>query len=158
MLDLENSQTRELLMTSDDEMNGQVSPSGDWVAFVSNETGAGNVYVMPFDGGRGTVISTDGGHSPIWSGTDAELFYVGGRMMMSARLVFEPDIRVERSSMFDATYFVTGDSTIATPFDYDPVRDRFLMVSRDSGLQSHIRLATNWFEELERRVRTGGSR
>jgi Tol biopolymer transport system component len=53
------------------------SPDGHWVAYVSNESGTGEVYVQPFpmpSGGK-WAVSNGGGSQPRWSRDGKELFY-----------------------------------------------------------------------------------
>ena len=48
------------------------SPDGRWIAYVSAESGANEVYVSPFPGPGATVpISNDGGANPRWSAPPA---------------------------------------------------------------------------------------
>jgi hypothetical protein len=72
------------LRTEFSEFGGQFSPDGRWVAYVSNQSGKNEVYVLPFDeanpgspapGGLHQV-SQDGGHDPHWSGDGKDLFYL----------------------------------------------------------------------------------
>src|SRR5262249_40575061 len=68
------------------ETSGQVSPDGRWLAYVSNETGTGDVYVRAFPRGtRAWKVSTDGGQVPRWRADGRELFYLSqqtnGKMM-----------------------------------------------------------------------------
>ena len=65
------------LRTEFAETLGQFSPDGRWVAYVSNESGRGEIYVQPYpaDGGKWQV-STDGGTQPRWRADGKELFYL----------------------------------------------------------------------------------
>jgi dipeptidyl aminopeptidase/acylaminoacyl peptidase len=59
------------------EINGALSPNGRWIAYVSTESGANEVYVRPFPSGDGKwKISTDGGVEPAWRRDGKELFYL----------------------------------------------------------------------------------
>ena len=72
------------VQTSFDEMQGQFSPDGRWLAYHSNETGRLEIYLRPFPGPGGAKrISTTGGASPRWRRNGRELFYrtPDGRMM-----------------------------------------------------------------------------
>ena len=61
-------------LTLSDE--GRFSPNGKWVAYHSNESGATEVYVMPFPpNGEKWQISKDGGAQPRWSADGQELFF-----------------------------------------------------------------------------------
>lgn len=55
----------------------RLSPSGKWLAFQSDESGQGEVYVVAFPGPGGRwQISTRGGGEPTWSPDGQELFYL----------------------------------------------------------------------------------
>ena len=67
-----------------EESEGQFSPDGKWVAFVSNESGRPEVFVQSFPAGRPrTQVSTAGGTQVRWSRDGNEIFYVApdGTMM-----------------------------------------------------------------------------
>src|SRR5688572_1853076 len=67
-----------------DETEGQFSPDGTWVAFVSDETGRPEVFAQSFPEARGrTQISTAGGTQVRWSSDGREIFYISpdGKMM-----------------------------------------------------------------------------
>ena len=73
-----------------DESSGQIAPNGQWIAYVSNETGSYEVYVQQFPFGAAKWrISTGTGttQQPRWSRDGSELFYVtgaGGMLTMMA--------------------------------------------------------------------------
>jgi Tol biopolymer transport system component len=55
---------------------GMFSPDGKWVAYESDESGRGEIYVVPFPGSGGKwQISTGGGVQPLWP-PGKELFYL----------------------------------------------------------------------------------
>jgi serine/threonine protein kinase len=66
------------LQTPFDEPQAQFSPDGRWVAYVSNESGRYEVYVVPFPGPGGGKwqISTAGGRLPRWRHDGKEIFYL----------------------------------------------------------------------------------
>lgn len=58
----------------------QVSPDGKWIAYGSNETGRGELYIRSFPNGVGKwTVSTIGGSMPRWRGDSKELFYLTGQ-------------------------------------------------------------------------------
>ena len=60
-----------------DERDGQFSPDGRWVAFESDESGAGEIYVQPFPGpGRRVAVSSGGGSQVRWRADGRELYYL----------------------------------------------------------------------------------
>ncbi len=66
------------LQTEFDETEGQFSPDGKKVAYVSNETGRHEVYVQPAPPtGAKWQVSNAGGRQPRWRRDGKELFYLG---------------------------------------------------------------------------------
>jgi serine/threonine protein kinase len=88
-----------LLRTRFNEVQGQVSPDGRWLAFASNESGTLEIYVQPFPAsGARWQISTNGGAQPAWRSDGKELFYMSGDKKLVAVEVkagssFEPGVR-----------------------------------------------------------------
>ena len=63
--------------TPAEERNARLSPDGHWMAYISNESGAFEVYVQPFPPtGAKWQISKGGGHQPQWRHDGRELFYI----------------------------------------------------------------------------------
>lgn len=67
------------------EGQGQISPDGRSMAYVSDVTGSAQVHVRPFPSGDGGwQVSPAGGFEPKWRGDGRELFYVApDQMLMS---------------------------------------------------------------------------
>jgi eukaryotic-like serine/threonine-protein kinase len=61
-------------------ITGRFSPDGRWIAYTSNESGANEVSVRPFDpatgkAGDAVVVTHGGGRTPLWRGDGKEIFY-----------------------------------------------------------------------------------
>ena len=55
----------------------QTSPDGKWIAYLSNEAGAFQVFVRPLDGSAPPrQISTSGGEGPIWARDGSAVFFL----------------------------------------------------------------------------------
>ena len=128
--------------TSFNERLPRFSPDGRWLAYLSDETGADEVYVQSYpDPAKRWRVSTDGGESPAWA-QGAELFYVNGDRMMMVTMGDRPSVpRV----LFEAP--------LPDQFAGSPDGQRFLMIQRASP--THINVVLDWFEELKRRVPAG---
>jgi hypothetical protein len=74
------------------ETQGQFSPNGRWVAYVSNQSGQNEVFVREFAAdfssgaastGGSVLVSRGGGTAPRWRGDSREIFYLApnGKMM-----------------------------------------------------------------------------
>jgi serine/threonine protein kinase len=65
--------------------NGQVSADGKWLAYMSDESGAWEVYVTNFPGlGGKWQVSQGGGTEPRWRHDGKELFYVNSKGVLTA--------------------------------------------------------------------------
>jgi Tol biopolymer transport system component len=69
------------LATEFNEASPRFSPDGEWLAYVSDESGSTDVYVRPFRGTsyapEGKIrVSSGGGDHPIWSAKGNELFFM----------------------------------------------------------------------------------
>ena len=74
-----------LLQTKSDERGAKVSPDGNWLVYVSDETGVAEVYVTTFpQPGRSWRISKSGGNNPCWRADGKELFFLSGKQLMAA--------------------------------------------------------------------------
>ena len=57
--------------------DGQISPDGRVVAYMSDETdGRHEVYIQPFPSGTKARVSTSGGRWPKWRPDGKELFFI----------------------------------------------------------------------------------
>jgi len=142
-----------VLRTRFNEGSAKLSPKGNWLAYMSDESGRSEVYVRPYPiaGGK-FAISTTGGGAPLWSRDGKEIFYRNGDKMMAvsvgtgatptpgaARLLFEGHYQITDAGM--AGYDVSTER-------------RFLMIESTLPQQpvTHINVVLNWFEDLNQRV------
>jgi hypothetical protein len=77
------NQRRALVQTKHDDVQGQISPSGRWLAYTSNQSSRYEVWVQSLPDGPHSQVSIDGGSDPEWRADEKELFFLGsdGRMM-----------------------------------------------------------------------------
>ena len=91
---------RPLLNEPFDERDARMSPAGQWVAYVSNESGRAEVSARSMSGPvRRVTISAAGGAQPVWRRDGLELFFVdpgGALRSVPVQVVREwnPDIRL----------------------------------------------------------------
>src|SRR5262249_46229851 len=132
-------------------------PDGEWIAYMSNESGTFEVYVRPFPkpGGR-WQISTGGGEFPMWSQREHALFFRGR------------DMRV-----YSVKYTAHGDSFVAgkpepwsdarmanfgvtSTFDLAPDGQRLaaLVTAADEQgkIPTHLMFLLNFADQLQRRA------
>jgi serine/threonine-protein kinase len=137
-----------------------LSPDSRWLAYVSNEQGANEVFVRPFpDVNRGKwQVSSGGGSAPLWAHNGRELFYAANGAMnvvniqpgasfsaQPPRVLFTIPDRVRVGSSAGGTFAITPDDR------------RFLMV-RDNKWEEMAGTPTlvvvqNFFDELRAKLK-----
>ena len=152
----DGSVMRPLLQSSADEMQGQFSPDGRWLAYVSTDTGRPEVYVGPLDNPTARIqVSASGGVQPRWRGDGRELFFVGfdGRLMSVSIELTSPPRLTPPKALFQ-TYIDATMRDALQHFDYDLSLDgqRFLTLrSAAPEVVTPWTVVTNWTAILEDR-------
>ena len=133
---------------------GQFSPDGKFVAYVSDESGRYDVYVQPFpDASKGKwVISQGGGFEPRWSRDGRELFFFSGQKLMEA------DVRSTGDSFSASAPHEVFSAPIASGYTGDSHRwqlsqdgKRFLLLIPTSpGSGAYLDVVVNWEALLKR--------
>jgi eukaryotic-like serine/threonine-protein kinase len=161
MLSMDGNHRRKLLLHKNfSESQAKISPDGLWMAYKSNESGGNEVYICPFpDAGRERwQISTNGGHSPLWSPDGRELFYRNEDSVLAVAMETKPTFsRGTPKTLFSGKYVNPG-TIEGTPWDINPDGKRFLMMKESGSATSagegppKINIVLNWLEELKQRV------
>jgi serine/threonine-protein kinase len=144
--------------TSADEMAPALSPDGRWLAYVSNESGALEVFVRPFPNtadGR-WQISTQGGQEPVWAHSGRELFYrtagatIDTQMVMAVTTgpAFVPGAR---RALFPLGRYATNDTH--AQYAVAPDDRRFVMIrGRQADRSDQLVVVENFFEVLQAKL------
>ena len=149
--------SRPFLQTAFRETNSRLSPDGRFVAYLSDESGRGEVYVRPFPQGGGKwQVSANGGRSQLWSKDGKELFYVEGETLMSAAVsTTEGFAAGSVKPLFEHPGLGGGGSS--STFDVSVDGQRFVVVEdleSEEGEEAKplsIHVTENWFEEFKDR-------
>jgi serine/threonine protein kinase len=155
---------RPLVHSEFQELEGQISPDGQWLAYTSDESKRWEVYVRPLSGNTGKwQVSTGGGRLPRWRGDTKELFF-----LTDARKLMAVEVRTSGSALevgiprplFDvriANVFFQAPPISAnakTPFPYVASRDgqRFLVTTDTSqqAVEPPITVVENWTAALKK--------
>ena len=141
------------LQTPFDEAAPKISPDGQWLAYVSNESGRSEIFVRAFPGPGGKwQISTEGGSEPLWARNGRELFYRSGDKVMAVDITTQPSFQAGTPRMlFEGKYVRRNNET---NYDVSPDGQRFLMIQADEqqAAATQLHVVLNWFEELKQRV------
>lgn len=129
-------------------MTPQISPSGRFVAHISDETGRGQVVVRSFPEADVKIqVSAEGGGHAAWRGDERELYYRHGDAMMVADVETEPTLRISRPRELFRGQFaqIQGKN-----WDVTPDGRRFLMVRSDERTPpKEIVVVLNWREGVQ---------
>jgi len=141
-----------------------LSPDGHWLAYVSMELGAPQVYVRAFpDKGGKWQVSSAAGAFPVWAHNGHELFYRAedGRIMVATYTVkgdsFLPD---EPRLWSERQVFDIGITGGGNTFDPAPDGKRMVALIAADTLEAqrsrgHVTFLLNFGDELQRKVPVG---
>jgi Tol biopolymer transport system component len=138
-----------VVQTNATEDQGQFSPDGHWLAYTSNESGQGEIYVIPFppspNGGK-WLVSRGGGVQPRWQRDGKELFYISADSKMTAVPVSTKPVFQAGTpqTLFDSEIVDTGIRTGPLSWDLAPDGKRFLIITPSSTDTSSLTVALNW--------------
>jgi len=131
--------------------NGQVSPDGKWIAYLSLVSERHEAYVQPFPGpGPRQPISTGGALSPLWSRDGSELFFTTLDELMAVDVTTTPEFSASAPRVvFEGRYRDSFNGN--TPYDISADGRRFLRVQQvlpDRAL-THIDVVLDWLAEVK---------
>jgi eukaryotic-like serine/threonine-protein kinase len=155
LMPLDGDRRPEPLMATDaDERDARFSPDGQWLAYVSDETGRDEVFIRPIGnrGGR-KQLSSEGGTAPTWAPNGRELVFAKGDQLWAVTLDGQGDPVGRDRLLFSAPKFedLQFDSGNAL-YDMMPDGEHFLFLLEQSSSPTHYNVVLNWFEELKSRV------
>ena len=151
---------RMFVATAVPESGPVISPDGEWLAYVSRESGRWEIYVQPFpDGGERHQISIEGGHSPVWSPDGQVIYYRNGYQFLAVPVTTKPRFRPGTAKVLFEGQYAIGTYLGFSNFDIAPDGKSFVMIKADEewGRATEVRVVLNWFEELERLAPTSGN-
>jgi Tol biopolymer transport system component len=132
------------------ESQGQFSPDGKWLAYVSDEGGTPQIYVQSFPASGGKwQVSTAGGSQPRWRRDGKELFYVA----LDRKLMVVP---VKIGAAFEAeTPRALFETTLPTTplrqvYAAAPDGQRFLLAAPVEAASSPMTIVENWTAVLKK--------
>lgn len=155
ILELGTGRSEPWLQTSFNESAGAFSPDGNWLAYVSDESGEDEVYLRGFPSHDGmTAVSSGGGREPVWSADGSELYYRAQEWVMAVAVSTSPTLTLGTPRrLFEAPFDEAG----APYANYDITRDGdgFIMIRSDEEVSaSTLVVVLNWVDELRRVVPT----
>jgi eukaryotic-like serine/threonine-protein kinase len=133
------------------ESSAKLSPNGQWLAYVSDETGRSEIYLQTFPKpGEKIPVSTNGGNLPLWSRDGKELYYIG-----ADRKLMAVEIKMSANSIQAGTaraLFPVPGAGAGIGFPYDVSKEgRFLIptpVQQSSSVPFTV--VVNWAAGLKK--------
>lgn len=159
-LEDDEPENRVLLKSEYGYLSPAISPDGNWLAYVSVETGVTEIYLRPYpnlDDGK-WQISNNTGTEPIWSPAGDVLYFVSydvardSQGIYSVALTLGADVEIGSPIMLASGLSVSGADI--PNYAVLPGGEQFLAFGgRDefgSRREVSLILVNNWFEELKR--------
>ncbi len=149
-LSVETGQRTPVVNGTPDEITPALSPNGKWLAYVSTESGAPQVYLTSFPSGEGKWQATvDGGTNPRWSPDGKELLFVKDNALVA--LAFGDGAVPQFGAQTPLPIHVQTDRRfIAAQPVYLVMPDGRILTTRNVGdSQPRIHLITNWGSKAE---------
>jgi Tol biopolymer transport system component len=141
-----------LLPAGSGDRQYRLSPDEHWLAYVSDETGVGEVYVQPFPGPGGRFqISNGGGAAPMWSPNGKELFYRGGCCLVAATIATAASPTVVRR---DTLFTMAATRSM---YEVAPDGNHFIMARLTNSTSAPV-LVFGWADEVRARVKAAAKK
>jgi Tol biopolymer transport system component len=149
VFDLAAGTSQSLVRTRGRDTQGRFSPDGKWIAYMCDEGGQPEVFVMPFParGSQRHLVSVGGGSYPRWRADGRELYYIDATgSLMAATLEPGDDLHVRSVQIIARGMFARLGPTISgLGADYAPSLDgaTFLVKEPTEAVAGPITVVVN---------------
>jgi Tol biopolymer transport system component len=150
LMDLATRQMTPVVHTAASEGTARFSPDGQWIAYVSDESGTTEVFVCPLDDPERRVpVSIGGGVDPQWSGDGRQLYYVtptGTLMSVGIKRGGEQLTAALPERLFDV--LLVSGAFFGGNYAVDRHNERFLVLKPAASPPGNIGVILNWQRAL----------
>ncbi len=157
LIDVATKTARPLIATPFSESSARVSPDGKWVAYLSEESGRGEIYVQSFpDLGRKTLISVDGAAQPLWSRDGRTIYFRGEKNFSSARVnVSGETIQASTPATLFTDTFMRPQAVNHTTYEVLPDGSFLVFAVPDDVIntQGAVIAVFNWLDEVRATIK-----
>ena len=130
LLPMPDGKAQPFLEGRGNQLAGQISPDGKWVAYQSDESGEWEVYISPFPNGGGKLqVSQSGGTQPRWRADGKEIFYMDFKgQLIAVPLNSEGSLSTGTpKALFQSLARTAVSSSDIFSYDVTPDGQRFLI-------------------------------
>lgn len=135
------------------EIEGQFSPDGRWIAYQSDKSGRHEIYVRNFpEGDKEWPISSDGGATPVWSSNGNELFYLSSEgVLMVVAVSGGESLGVSVPQKLFQTRIWGLSGRFFRGYDVGSDGNRFLIANQiEDSAAPQLTVVTDWLRSVER--------
>jgi hypothetical protein len=119
------------------EQQPHPSPDGRWIAYLANDSGREEVYLMPTAGGDRMQVSTTGGVSQRWGAGGREILYLApGQSLMSVAVDWragQPVLGAPRLLF-----------KLPSAYNFDVTADGAHVLAREVVASSRLQVVAGW--------------
>lgn len=149
ILDCADGSTRAFLDSPADESAPAFSADGRLLAYVSNETGQSEVFVISYpERAHKRMASSGGGTQPVWAATGSRLYYRQGDRLMEVEVRTTGDLDVSAPRELFRFPFSSGLWPQTADYDVASADDRLLMLRplapQDGSRPVDLVIETGW--------------
>jgi Tol biopolymer transport system component len=129
------------------EMQGQISPDGHWVAYSSDESGIWEAYLQSFpEPGGKRILSVEGGMEPHWRKDGKELFYLArDRNLMAVSIDLSSQPKIERPHVLFRAPVPPLSRILSNQFAVSTDGQRFLFGPMEStSKEEQLTVLSSW--------------
>ena len=149
-LDASPPSTRPYVSSAANEYQPRFSRDGKWVAFVSDESGVGEVYVRSFPEPTSRVqVSAEGAQELVWSKDGRKLYYRTGNSLMAATVEFSPNFRVLRRDTVTTAQLAAAMGFVS---NYDVAADGRMLMLLSNRDEFQLVVSPNWITEFRQKI------
>jgi Tol biopolymer transport system component len=160
LFSIQDRTSKPFVNTQYSEAYADFCPAGRWLAYRSNQTGAGEVYIQDYSGsGERHQVSIGGGTRPAWRRDGSEIYYENGGKLMYAGIGSNPGDEpiIPRPFITIGEEISSGDPL--RNYDIDSsgnvIFTKTSELTNKAPLITRVNLIHNWFKELKDRCPTG---
>ena len=150
-----NKKPVEILATNFDERDASFSPDLKWIAYVSNESGKDQIYIIPFNSKNVETkasgkwqISVDGGEGPKWMNNGKSVYF-----STTDDKIWAVDVNESGSSLAPGQPYIIfkpGNMNISRLEDMNRKGTEIIAtIPNGQSVQPPFTLIANWQKELE---------